>query len=57
MGDLTVLIDFLFIHQSSYSLRCRDEADVNGDTVVDIADITLMIESLFMTLAPLPPCP
>jgi len=62
IGDLTVLIDFLFI--SFEPIICLEEADVDlsGQPLpevldIDIGDLTLMIDHLFLTLIPLPACP
>ncbi|UCC43526.1 MAG: S8 family peptidase [Candidatus Zixiibacteriota bacterium] len=58
MGDLTALIDYLFI--SMEPLEAYGEADVapldGPDGVVDIADVTALIDHLFITYAPLPSC-
>ncbi|HUV31766.1 MAG TPA: hypothetical protein VMY05_11855 [Acidobacteriota bacterium] len=58
IGDLTVLIDFLFI--SHTPLICPEEADFDSDGVVDIGDLTWYIRCMFM-LPPggceFPPCP
>ncbi len=62
MGDLTVLIDHLFI--SLDPLCCVEEGDVDlsgqpnpvpGD--VDMGDLTVLIDHLFISLSPLPACP
>ncbi len=55
MGDLTVLIDHLFI--SLEPLVCEDEANVDGAGIVDMGDLTVLIDHLFISLDPLPPCP
>jgi len=57
MGDLTVMIDNLFITLTP--LVCVDEGnlDLSPDDKVTMADLTLLIDNLFITLAPLPPCP
>ncbi len=62
MGDLTVLIDHLFI--SLDPLPCIEEGDVDmsgqPDPIasdVDMGDLTLLIDHLFISLNPLPPCP
>jgi hypothetical protein len=57
MGDLTVLIDHLFI--SLNPLTCTDEGnvDVSADNMVTMGDLTVLIDHLFISLNPLPPCP
>ncbi len=62
MGDLTVLIDHLFI--SLAPLSCVGEADVDLSgqpnpvpTDVDMGDLTVIIDHLFISLDPLPLCP
>ncbi|MBU0984094.1 MAG: hypothetical protein KKA42_09510, partial [candidate division Zixibacteria bacterium] len=62
VGDLTVLIDHLFIN--FMALCCVTEADVapliSGgapDNQVDVGDLTAMIDHLFINFAPLPTCP
>ncbi len=62
MGDLTILIDHLFI--SLAPLCCIEEGDVDlsgqPDPVpadVDMGDLTKLIDHLFISLAPLPACP
>ncbi|UCC45729.1 MAG: VCBS repeat-containing protein [Candidatus Zixiibacteriota bacterium] len=55
IGDLTTLIDFLFI---SYTPPvCMDEANVNGEAPVDIGDLTRLIDYLFISFEPLTECP
>ncbi|UCC43746.1 MAG: M28 family peptidase [Candidatus Zixiibacteriota bacterium] len=50
VGDLTVLIDYLFI---SYSLPgCLSEADVDGQAGVDVGDLTRLIDFLFISYTP-----
>ena len=56
VGDLTRLIDYLFI---SYApLCCPPEANCDGSAggVVDVGDITKLNAHLFITYEPLPPC-
>ncbi|MBD3258173.1 hypothetical protein GF377_07045 [candidate division GN15 bacterium] len=62
LGDLTTLIDHLFI--SLGPLACVAEGDLDqsggsnpqpGD--VTLGDLTIMIDHLFISLQPLPPCP
>ncbi len=57
MGDLTILIDHLFI--SLAPLTCIDEGNVDGsiDKSVTMGDLTVLIDHLFISLAPLAPCP
>jgi len=62
IGDLTVLIDYLFI--SFTPLWCWEEADVDGsgglvpvDMDVTIGDMTVLIDHLYISLSPLPACP
>ncbi len=55
MGDLTVLIDHLFISLSP--LCCEPEANVDLTGIVDMGDLTVLIDHLFISLNPLPPCP
>jgi hypothetical protein len=54
MGDLTVLIDHLFI---SYNpLVCADEGNVDLEGDVTMGDLTVMIDHLFISYNPLPTC-
>ena len=57
LGDLTVLIDHLFV--SFADLPCVDEAnlDLSPGGEVTLADLTILIDHLFVTFADLPPCP
>ncbi len=62
MGDLTILIDHLFI--SLNPLCCIEEGDVDlsGQPTpipsdVDMSDLTILIDHLFISLNPLPACP
>lgn len=57
LGDLTIMIDHLFV--SLDPLDCPEEGnlDESPDGEATIADLTVMIDHLFITLAPLPPCP
>ncbi len=55
MGDLTVLIDHLFI--SLAPLCCEDEANVDLAGTIDMGDLTVLIDHLFISLDPLPACP
>ncbi|HUV30679.1 MAG TPA: hypothetical protein VMY05_06305 [Acidobacteriota bacterium] len=56
IGDLTALIDFLFISQAS--LCCPEEANLNADreVVVDIGDLTALIDYLFISQGSLLSC-
>ena len=56
MGDLTVLIDHLFITLAP--LVCPDEGnmDLSPDHIVGMGDLTVLIDHLFISLAPLPTC-
>ena len=56
IGDLTTLIDFMFV---SYSpLCCPDAGNTNGslDGVVDIGDLTALIDYLFISYTPTAEC-
>ncbi len=55
MGDLTVLIDHLFI--SLEPVDCPAEANVDATGGVDMGDLTRLIDHLFIDLSPLPECP
>jgi hypothetical protein len=57
MGDLTVLIDHLFI--SFNPVACLDEAniDMSSDGLVTMGDLTVLIDHLFISFTPLPACP
>ncbi len=56
MGDLTTLIDHLFI--SLLPLDCIDEGnvDLSADGLVTMGDLTTLIDHLFISLNSLPPC-
>ncbi len=56
MGDLTVLIDHLFI--SLEPLVCEEEGnvDLSPDRLVTMGDLTERIYYLFISLSPLPRC-
>ncbi len=56
IGDLTTLIDNLFI--SFTALCCTEEANCDGDAGnnVDIGDLTSLIDNLFVSFASLPAC-
>jgi len=56
IGDLTALIDYLFI---TFTMpECMEEANVDGDPggVVDIGDLTALIDYLFITFTPPAAC-
>ncbi len=55
MGDLTILIDHLFI--SLAPLCCEAEANVDVSGGVDMGDLTKLIDHLFISLESLPACP
>ena len=57
LGDLTALIDLLFI--SLNDPICRDEAnvDLSSDGAISLGDLTALIDFLFISLKDLPPCP
>jgi PKD repeat protein len=56
LGDLTKLIDYLFI--SFEPPECMAEANVDGDPegLVDLSDLTRLIDYLFISFSPLEPC-
>jgi hypothetical protein len=57
MGDLTVMIDHLFI--SLTPLACPEEGnvDLSTDGLITMSDLTVLIDHLFISLTPLPACP
>ncbi|UCC43862.1 MAG: thrombospondin type 3 repeat-containing protein [Candidatus Zixiibacteriota bacterium] len=55
IGDLTALIDFLFI--SFEEPECMDEANIDGEGPVDIGDLTSLIDFLFIGFTPPAACP
>jgi PKD repeat protein len=55
MGDLTVLIDHLFI--SLAPVCCPSEANVDLIDPITMSDLTVLIDHLYISLAPLPLCP
>jgi hypothetical protein len=55
MGDLTVLIDALFI--SFAPVECEDEADVDLTPPITMSDLTVLIDHLFISMDDLLPCP
>lgn len=56
IGDLTALVDNLFI--TFTPLCCPAEANCDGDVGgnVDIGDLTALVDNLFITFTPLPAC-
>jgi hypothetical protein len=56
LGDLTKLIDYLFI--SFTEPECLDEANTDGDPegVVDLGDLTKLIDYLFISFTPPAAC-
>lgn len=57
MGDLTVLIDHLFITLTPLDCLEEGNVDLSTDGLVTMGDLTVMIDHLFITLTPLPACP
>jgi hypothetical protein len=57
MGDLTVMIDNLFITLTPLICPEAGNVDLSTDGLVTMGDLTVMIDNLFITLTPLPPCP
>ncbi len=64
MGDLTVLIDHLFISLDPLCCTAEGDVDLSGQpdpesnpACVDMGDLTVLIDHLFISLAPLPACP
>jgi hypothetical protein len=57
IGDLTALIDYLYISQTEPD--CLDEANVDGDVegLVDIGDLTALIDYLYISNSPPADCP
>jgi hypothetical protein len=57
IGDLTALIDYLFI--TTAVPVCLAEANVDGSVngFIDIGDVAALIDYLFITNAPPAPCP
>ncbi len=56
IGDLTALIDNLFL--TFTPLACPGEANCDGDAGnnIDIGDLTALIDNLFLNFTPLPSC-
>jgi len=57
MGDLTVLIDNLYISLTPLACPEAGNVDLSLDGLVTMGDLTVMIDNLYISLAPLPPCP
>jgi serine protease AprX len=62
MGDLTVMIDHLYISLTPLSCPAAGDLDLSGSPTptnsdVTIADLQVLIDVLFISLAPLPFCP
>ncbi len=57
MGDLTVLIDHLFIALEPLACVTEGNVDMSADGLVTMGDLTVLISHLFITLDPLPACP
>ncbi len=62
MGDLTVMIDRLFISLDSYCCPGEADVDLSGGTDpvamdIDMGDLTVLLDHLFISLNPLPWCP
>jgi hypothetical protein len=57
MGDLTVLIDHLFITLTPLACPDAGNMDLSSDGLVTMGDLTVLIDHLFITLTPLSPCP
>ncbi len=57
MGDLTVLIDHLFISLAPLDCVAEGNVDLSTDGFVTMGDLTVLIDHLFISLNPLPPCP
>jgi choice-of-anchor B domain-containing protein len=57
IGDLTRLIDFLYLSRSP--VTCPDEANVDADPerTIDIGDLTSLIGFLYVSGSSLPSCP
>ena len=57
MGDLTVLIDHLFVTLTPLVCPLSGNVDLSTDELVTMSDLTVMIDHLYITLTPLPVCP
>jgi uncharacterized protein (TIGR02145 family) len=56
MGDLTVLIDHLFISLTPLVCPEAGNVDQSTDGLITMGDLTVLIDHLFISLAPLPEC-
>jgi PKD repeat protein len=57
MGDLTVLIDHLYISLTPLPCPSEGNVDQSVDGLVTMGDLTVMIDHLYISLTPLAPCP
>ena len=57
MGDLTVLIDHLFISLTPLLCNQDGNVDLSEDCLVTMGDLTVLIDHLFISLIELPLCP
>ncbi len=57
MGDLTVLIDHLFISLNPLACITEGNVDMSADGLVTMGDLTVLIDHLFISLNPLQSCP
>jgi hypothetical protein len=57
LGDLTVMIDILFITVRPAPCQAVANVDLSADGLVTMGDLTVMIDNLFISLTPLPACP
>ncbi len=57
MGDLTRLIDHLFITLEPLACVTEGNVDMSADGLVTMGDLTALIDHLFINLNPLPTCP
>jgi photosystem II stability/assembly factor-like uncharacterized protein len=57
MGDLTVLIDHLFITLTPLACPLAANVDLSADGLITMGDLTVLVDHLFITLTPLPACP
>lgn len=57
IGDLTRLIDYLFISGLAAHIPFPKQADMDPDGSIDISDLTKIVDVLFITFELPPPCP
>ncbi len=57
MGDLTIMIDHLFISLEPIGCPQNGNVDLSPDGLVTMGDLTVLIDHLFISLDPLPACP